>query len=155
MSRAFEGLGVTAAVVFVFLVVSRLIKGGALSLAEFIEKHYILIGIILVLIITSICIVIARSIKDLSMGNKVINCIACGIALSQNACFLVYGLYRAITVYRNDAFLTVLGVGGFILFYIIDLAVTAGGIVISVNKTWGAVILLIIAVLGWSLVIGW
>ena len=155
MSRAFAGLGFVAAFVFVLIVISGLITGGARGLAEFIEKYYIIIGIVLLLVIAAICYFVYKMIDELSVGNKVINSIASGFALAQNAGFLVYGLYRALTVYANDALLIILGVGGFILVYIIDTTITAAGISLSKDKPWSPVVTLSIAVLGLLLIREW
>ena len=125
MSRAFEGLGFVAAIVFVLIVIGGLITGGARGLAGFIERYYIIIGVVLFLLIAAICFLVYKTIDGLSVCNKVINSIASGFALAQNAGFLVYGLYRALTAYANDAFLIILGIGGFILVYIIDTTITA------------------------------
>lgn len=155
MSRAFESLGVVAAIVFILIVVSRAIKSGARGVAEFIESYYIIIGILLLIIITVICYMISGMIEDLSLGNRIINCIACGLVLAQNAGFLIYGLYRSLTVYPNDAFLTALAIGGFIVVYAIDIFFTIGSIVIGANKSWGSAILFVIAVAGLLLTLEW
>lgn len=155
MSRAFEGLGFVAAIVFVLIVIGRLITGGAQGLAEFIEKYYVIIGIVLLLVIAAICCFVLNTIDGLPVGNKVINSIASGFALAQNAGFLVYGLYRALTAYANDAFLIILGIGGFILVYIIDTTITAAGISLSKDKPWSPVVTLLIAILGLSLILEW
>lgn len=155
MSRAFEGLGIVAAIVFVLLVIAGAIKGGAKGVADFIEKHYIIIGIVLLLAIAVICYLIARTIENLSLGLVIVNSVGCGLVLAQNAVFLVYGLYRSLTVYPNDAFLTILAVGGFVLIYIIDTVITVAGISLSKDKPWSSFVTIVIAVMGLFLSLKW
>lgn len=155
MSRAFEGLGCVAALVFVLIVIAGAINGGAKGVAHFIENHYIIIGIVLLIIIAGICYLVSGSLRDLSLGLVITNCIACALALAQNAGFLVYGLYRSLTVYTNDAFLTVLAVGGYILVYIIDVVITACGISMTADKPWGSLVLILIAIAGLFLSLEW
>lgn len=155
MSRAFEGLGIVAAIVFVLIVIGGAIKGGAKGVADFIEKHYIIIGIILLLSIAVICYLIARTIENLSLGLVIVNSVGCGLALSQNAVFLVYGLYRSLTAYPNDALLTILAIGGFVLIYIIDTVITVAGISLSKNKPWSSLVTIVIAVMGLFLSLKW
>ena len=156
MSRAFEGLGFIAAIVFVLIVIAGAIRGGAKGLADFIEKYYIILGIVLLVVIASICFCIFKLISEkLSFANRIINCLASGLALAQNAGFLVYGLYRALTVYSNDAFLIVLALGGFVLVYIIDTVITVAGISLSKDKPWSPLVTVAIAGLGLLLIVEW
>lgn len=155
MSRAFEGLGVVAAIVFILIMISSAVKSGAQGITQFIENYYIIIGILLLIIIAGICFLIAGMIENLSVMNRILNCIACGLVLAQNAGFLVYGFHRSLTVYPDDAFLTALGIGGFILFYLINVFFTVGGIAVTANKSWGSIALLMIAVAGTALISNW
>lgn len=156
MSRAFAGLGFTAAVVFIVIIVANAIKGGARGVAQFIENYYWLLGIILFIIISMICVLIFGSIESkISDTIKIVNCIFAGLAMAQNAGFLVYGLYKTLTVYQNDAFLTLIAFGGFVIVYVIDCFITFFGTVISVGKPWGSVVSLIIAIAGLYLIFAW
>lgn len=57
--------------------------------------------------------------------------------------------------FKESRVLLSLGICGFILFYIIDIFFTIGGIALAANKSWGSIVLLIIAVAGISLTLGW
>lgn len=156
MSRAFAGLGFAAGVVFILIIIAGAIKGGARGVVNFIENYYVILGIILFLIIAAICAVIFGAIESsISKANKIVNCIGAGLAMSQNAVFLVYGLHHALTIYLNDAFLIFLALGGFIVVYIINCFITFFGVVLSVGKSWGSIIQIIIVLAGIWLISAW
>lgn len=157
MSRAFSGLGFVAAVVLVLIILGHAVTGGASCVAGFFERYYIAIGIVLLLAAASGAIVIYRSsdAETLSAGLRTVNSIVCGLALVQNLAFLAYGLYRAVKVYQNDAFLTLLSVGGFVLVYLINLFLTVGAIVLSCSKKWGICVACAQIIAGIVLIINW
>lgn len=156
MSFAFAGLGAVAAIVLIIIIIANIITGGAHGLALFIANYSWIIAIILFVIVLAISIGIYDSMKKkFSVASKVMYSIASFLALSQNAVFLIYGLYRAITAYPDDAFLLILGIGGFIFVYIIDATVTIVSIVTPMEKEWGAIVPFLASICGLILIVNW
>lgn len=156
MSFAFAGLGAVAAIVLIIIIVSNLITGGAQGLALFIANNSWIFAIVLFILVLAISLEIYDSLKkNFSVVSKVMYTISSFLVLSQNAVFLVYGLYRALTAYPDDAFLLILGVGGFIFVYIIDLAVTIFSISAPIEKEWGAIVPFIVSICGLILIANW
>lgn len=156
MSFAFAGLGAVAAVVLIIIIVANIITGGAQGLALFIANNSWVFAIVLFILVLAISVEIYNSLKkNFSVASKVMYSIASFLVLSQNAVFLIYGLYRALTAYPDDAFLLILGVGGFIFVYIIDAAVTIFSIVTPMEKEWGAIVPFLASICGLFLIANW
>ncbi len=157
MSRAFSGLGFTAAVVLALLIIGRTVTGGACAAARFMEQHYIEIAIVLLIMDFAAVAAVLRTrvMRALPVGFKAANGAACGLAFAQNLAFLAVGFYHTVNDDADDAFLTLLGAGGFILFYIINLFITVGAIIWFCPKKWGSIMISVLATVGLLLVIFW
>lgn len=156
MSRAFEGLGLVAAFVLAVIVLVNIIKGGAEGLAKFIESYYVVIGIILFIIDAAIGVFIYTTMKsEGSKSNPVAHSITAVFAIAQNAAFLVYGLYRALTAHPDDAFLIVLAIGGFIFVYIVDAGITFASIGATMELSFGWIFPIMVFVAGGILIKQW
>lgn len=156
MSFAFAGLGAVAAVVLIIIIVANIITGGAQGLALFIANNSWVFAIVLFILVLAISVEIYNSLKkNFSVASKVMYSISTFLVLSQNAVFLFYGLYRALTAYPDDAFLLILSVGGFIFVYIIDIAVTIFSIVTPMEKEWGAIVPFFASICGLILIVNW
>ncbi|MGN0508406.1 MAG: hypothetical protein ACI4GX_04155 [Ruminococcus sp.] len=156
MSWAFAGLGAVAALVLIIIIVSNIIIGGAQGLALFIANYSWILAIILFVIFLVISVGIYDSLKkSFSVTSKVMYSIASFLVLSQNAVFLFYGLYRALTAYPDDAFLLILGVGGYIFVYFIDMFLTVVSICAPMEKEWGAIVPFLTSIGGLILIVNW
>ncbi len=169
MSTAFAGLGAAAAFVLIILIVSGLIQGGATGLATFIENYYWIIGVIILIMLIGIFVSIYNTMdeeapknneKTSAPGKVAFSTMSC-LAAAQNLIFLIYGLYRTLTssASRESAFIMIIGVGGFILFYAIDTFLTISSIVFPMEWKTGAsaksILPFLTAVAGFILIALW
>lgn len=143
----FNSMGVIAAVFFILAVIIGVVTGGAHSVVEFIEKYYVIIGIVLFVIITAISVSFYID-NPLSIGFRIVNGIATEIALIQSGVFLVYGVYRTLQMYPKNAFLILGTFAIFVVLFLIDLAVTFFVITMTMEKKWGFIPMLLIAAIG-------
>lgn len=139
MSRAFEGLTIPACIVFFLLLIGGCIRTGVKSLTGFLEDNYIILIIIFAaisLIISAIVFYLKHKLDNKEILSNILYSLSTCLVIAQNFAFLLYGLYVALTTYPDSPGLLILGVVGFILFYVVDAFFTIGAILISFDHSY-------------------
>lgn len=140
MSRAFDSLTIPAGIVLVLIILNRTINKGAVSIAQFIADNLIYIAIFLTIITLIICIVILKIRSKNNMFpilDHVLYIISAFLVIAQNFAFLLSGLHAAFFASSDSGLLTLLGIAGVLLFYIINAFFTVGSVIISIEKAYG------------------
>lgn len=112
--------------------------------------------VIIAAIISFACIRIFKMLPDdnIILPLRIGFCIASFFAIGQNLMFMAYGLYRALTT-NTTAGMTLMAIGIFLVVYTINTLITFNGICIFIDKPWGMIAPVLIALAGANLITIW
>lgn len=131
---------------------------GATGLTEFLENNYVILIIVFAvisLIISAIVFYLKHSLNDKELVSNILFSFSTFLVTSQNFAFLLYGLYIALTSYPDSPGLLILGMIGFILFYIVNSFFTIGAILISFDQSYSFWIPTLVFIAGVFLIYYW